>query len=272
MQKNIARLAITLLFVIGSLQGGCNADQYNKTNKSQFEAAIRELYKLNLSGSETILDIGSGDGRVSSYIAQECIPHGKLVGIDNSKEMVSFALIHNCNSHVSYQCIDALDYIVPHEYDAIVSFWTLHWIAEYAKVMNNIAQCLKPGARALLCHGVGIPILRTIADALLDTEKWQDYKKDAHLLTYPSLHQVAQAIEDAGLIIENLEVKKNGAWMPKDDVVKNWLSLPMFEFIPDALREEFCQDVLCAFIRECPLNEKGEVFRWTHVVVMVLKK
>ena len=264
-------IASALLITI-SLQGECIPNQYRESNISQLEHALKEMHKLDLNGSEKILDIGSGDGKLSSYIVEKYIPNGQLVGIDKSNEMVSFALSQNHNSNINYQCVDAAEYSVPNEYDAVVSFWTLHWVSDYKKVVDNIAESLKPGGKALLCHGIGTPLLLTIAENILNNTKWNAYRENASLLKYPSLSQVAHIIEESGLIIESLEVKTNGIWMQSEDIIKNWLSLPMFDFIPPTLRKEYCQEILQIFTLDYPANEKGEIFRCSPVIVMVLKK
>ncbi|HVT62305.1 MAG TPA: hypothetical protein VHD33_02310, partial [Legionellaceae bacterium] len=154
----------------------------------------------------------------------------------------------------------------------IVSFSTLHWIEPYAEVLKNIAQSLKFDGYALLCHGVETPPFPPIILKLLTTPKWQQYQKDAHLLQYPSLSMVASAIEQSGLFIESLEVKKYYTWILPEILIKNWLSMPLFDFIPLSLREEFCKEVLQEFIKQHPLNEKNELLHWSHVVIMLLKK
>ena len=224
MNNRSSMLIVVFCLGIVSVKGNPNPEQYHKSNDGQFKYAIKALDKLELSGSENILDIGSGDGRVSSHIAREYIPNGTLTGIDNSSEMISFAFTRNTESNTSYECVDAVHYSMPNEYDAIVSFWTLHWVSDYEKVLDNIARSLKPGGKALLCHGVETPLLKIIAERLLETEKWSIYKDDAQLLTYPSLRQVAQAIAKSGLTIENLEIKKKGIWMPMEKIIKNWNS------------------------------------------------
>lgn len=265
-------LILSFLTTTNLLRCKCDPKQYNQSNQSQFEHALKELPKLNLSGTEKILDIGSGDGFLSSYIAKNFLSRGHLVGIDNSHEMISFARSKSVNTNVDYFCMDACDYIALNEYDAIISFWTLHWVSDYEKVLNNISKSLKKGGYALLAHGVGIPLLQTIALKILDNEKWYAYKKDAQLLTYPSLSTIALAIEKAGLTVESLEIKKNGTWMLKDVIVKNWLSLSMFNFIPAESREQYCNEILEEFIRFYPVNDNNEIFRCSSVIVMLLSK
>ncbi len=267
------KLYILFLMTTSLLHAKCDPESYHVSNTGQFKYAIKEICKLNLSGTEKLLDIGSGDGRVSSYIAQEYITGGQLIGIDISSDMVIFAREHSNLAHVSFIVADACEYVVPHEYDVITSFWTLHWVKEYGLALKNIAQSLKPGGKALLCHIVGMDPFQIIVNDLLATEKWEAYKgKKSILFNAPSLLQIAHVLEESKLVIDSFEIKRNGEWLPVEIVKQNLLSLPSFDFIPSDARIEFCDDVLRAWINEYPVNEKNEMFQWLPVVVMVLKK
>lgn len=265
-------LFLVSLSIIGSLRPEMKPAAYNETNVRQFELALQELHKFNFSGSEKVLDIGCGDGRVSNVIAKKYIPNGHLIGIDNSAEMIKFALANQTASNITYICQDAVTYSAPNEYDAIVSFSALHWVSDYSRVLANIAESLKPGGKALLCHGIGIPAFPPIVHKLLATQKWNAYKQNAQLLKYPSLIEVASAIEKTRLSTEILELKKFNGWISGDVLIKNWLSLSLFDFIPANARDEFCKDVLQEYTKEYPLNEKNELFHSSPVIVMVLKK
>jgi len=274
MQKNIIKLVGVLFFGTCLLQGECQPEEYHQSNTGQFKHAIKELHKLNFSGTEKILDIGCGDGRISTYIAQHYIPEGQLVGLDNDSQMIAFALSSAMRgANVSYVQADIAEYVSYDQYDVIVSFWALHWVAEYANAMKNIAESLKLDGKALLCHVIGTDPLQPMVNELLDTEKWNAYKKDhITLLHAPSLSQVVEAIEKAGLKVEDLEVKKNIEWVPLEKMKQNLLSLPFFDFIPSYVRAEFCDEVLQKCITKYPLNDKGEFCDWLPVIVMVLEK
>lgn len=264
---------VVLLPIVFSLHAEVDPEAYHATNVGQFTHAIKELHKLHLTGSEKILDVGSGDGRISRYIAQEYIPNGQLIGIDIQNDMVVFASEHSQSDNVSYRVADVREYIVPNEYDVITSFWTLHWVKEYALALDNIARSLKPDGKALLCHIIGIDPFQKIVNNLLETEKWKKYKSDRSILIHsPSLSRIAHAIEESGLMIDSFEIKKNGSWLPLDIVKHNLLSLPLFDFIPAPMRSEFCDDMLQGFIKMEPLNENNELFQWLPVVAMVLRK
>ncbi len=51
---------------------------------TRLEWARELIPKLNLAGNEALFDIGYGDGNISVQIAS-CLPHGYVIGIDNSE-------------------------------------------------------------------------------------------------------------------------------------------------------------------------------------------
>ena len=46
--------------------------------------------RISIQGDEKILDIGCGDGKITAKVAR-LVPRGSTVGLDNSREMISFA-------------------------------------------------------------------------------------------------------------------------------------------------------------------------------------
>ena len=139
-----------IVFIITStsiLCGNWNPQEYHDSNEGQFKHAIKELEKLELTGTESILDIGSGDGRVSQYIASTCVPQGMVLGIDSSEAMINLAHTSKQSSNINYAFGDIATYHSLEQYDVIISFWNLHWVAAYDKALINIAPLLNQAAR-----------------------------------------------------------------------------------------------------------------------------
>ena len=51
------------------------------------------LALLDLNGSERILDVGCGEGKITAEIASR-VPRGSVVGVDPSHDMIGFATKH----------------------------------------------------------------------------------------------------------------------------------------------------------------------------------
>src|SRR5579871_2434148 len=75
---------------------GWSSDALAKTyfhySEMQRQWAWEILGKLPLNGSETILDFGCGDGKITAQISR-LIPRGKILGVDLAPEMLHIAHI-----------------------------------------------------------------------------------------------------------------------------------------------------------------------------------
>ena len=82
-----------------------NATDYNRRSAMQKWLADKSLAGLELRGSERVLDIGSGDGKITAEIAER-LPTGSVVGVDPSTRMIAFAREHFLADHAN------LDFVV----------------------------------------------------------------------------------------------------------------------------------------------------------------
>jgi trans-aconitate 2-methyltransferase len=70
-----------------------NARDYYRQSSLQHVMAEEELGLLTLEGTECILDVGCGDGKITAEIATR-LPRGSVLGVDPSHEMIAFASSH----------------------------------------------------------------------------------------------------------------------------------------------------------------------------------
>jgi trans-aconitate methyltransferase len=265
------KLLLILLFLTPCIYSW-DAKEYEKSDAGQFRHGLKEMYKLHLTGNETILDIGCGNGKLSHYIATHYIPNGRFVGIDSDQGMIALAQSRT-TQNINFILGDVRDFSSPEQFDAIVSFWTLHWVNEYATAIQNIATLLKPDGKALLCHMVDFDPMDQWAVQLLETAQWHEYKPMYTKILHPPSHQtVFDAIRQSGLTIESIEFKKNGSWLPIETVKGNLLSCGFFPYISQEKRPDFCDQVIQGLISQIPPNEHGEMFHWVPVIVLVLQK
>jgi Trans-aconitate methyltransferase len=67
-----------------------NPDDYEKHSSARKTWGGALIAKLMLSGDEHVLDIGCGDGALTTEIAAQ-LPRGSVTGIDQSAEMIAHA-------------------------------------------------------------------------------------------------------------------------------------------------------------------------------------
>ncbi len=90
--------------------------KYEKASDHQKEWGTKLIAELNLKGSERVLDLGCGDGSITTQIAA-LLPEGEVLGIDASEGMIGAALPkkrHNLN----FRRLDINDLDFVEQFDA----------------------------------------------------------------------------------------------------------------------------------------------------------
>jgi trans-aconitate 2-methyltransferase len=129
-----------------------DAADYAQISAMQKVMADEALSLLELRGSERVLDVGCGDGKITAQIAQR-VPDGQAVGVDASSNMIAFAkekFSNGVHQKLRFEVADAQQLRFSEDFDLVVSFNALHWIPEQDAVLQEIHSALRPGGKAQL--------------------------------------------------------------------------------------------------------------------------
>jgi len=155
-----------------------NAKDYANNSSAQEIWATELIGKLALQGDEHLLDIGCGDGKITHAIARELV-NGKVVGIDQSDNMIELAVNHFAVYNLSFFTMDATEFFVSEKFDIVFSNAALHWVKDHKIVLRRIKEHLHPKAKLLFQmggYGNASDILEIVTQAI-ESEKWADYFK-----------------------------------------------------------------------------------------------
>ena len=156
-----------------------NANDYAEHSTAQQKWARELIAKLHLQGSESILDIGCGDGKVTAEIAT-AVPKGSVLGVDNSRSMVELAQKKypaDQFPNLNFQLADARCLQVKRQFEIVFSNATLHWVRNHAPVLDGIYRSLGPGGRILLQmggRGNAAAMIAVLKD-MINTTRWAPY-------------------------------------------------------------------------------------------------
>lgn len=116
-----------------------NAELYEKNNTLQKRDALQCLQeyenKIKWKNLDAIIDIGCGDGGVTTDVLKRFIPsnYKKVIGVDISQKMVQFANKHHGDKRTVFRVMD-IENILPKDlkecFDHAFSFYTLHWVRD----------------------------------------------------------------------------------------------------------------------------------------------
>jgi len=129
-----------------------NASEYERISALQAAMADEAVSLLNLRGTERVLDIGCGQGRITREIAGR-LPTGHIVGVDASEKMIALAREHAAASlqpDLEFAVADARHLNFYNEFDLVVSFNALHWIPEQTLALKSIRAAIRPTGLAQL--------------------------------------------------------------------------------------------------------------------------
>jgi len=229
-----------------------DASEYARLSALQEAMAQEVLSLLDLEGNERVLDVGCGNGKVTSKIAAR-VPRGNVVGVDSSAEMIAFALKNysrEVQPNLRFEVANARKLPFREEFDLVVSFNALHWIPEQDEALRSIRTAMKSGGLAQL-RLVPTGKRKSLEAVIEETRKspaWARYFtdfRDPYLRLTPD--QYAGMAEQNGLHVRHIhtadqawDFKTRAAFVAFGSVTfVEWSQL-----LPEAERLDFVTDVL----------------------------
>jgi len=107
-----------------------DGNKYEKASAHQTSWGERMVEFLPLKGTERILDIGCGDGRVTQKLAGR-VPEGEVLGIDASKGMITAAKKYE-SDNLRFKILVVNELSFAEQFDIVFSHAALHWIRDHA--------------------------------------------------------------------------------------------------------------------------------------------
>src|SRR5262245_41843487 len=229
-----------------------NATDYSQQSGLQKAMAEEVLALLELDGSERVLDIGCGDGKITAAIAAR-VPRGTVVGVDASRDMITFASSHfapTVQPNLRFEVADARVLPFKNEFNRIVSFNALHWIPEQDAALRSIRSAMTSDCQALLRL---VPkgerkSLENVIEETRRSARWIAYFREFH---DPYLHltpeEYAAAAERNGLRVLRIHTEAKAWDFKSRPAFSDFSSVGFVEWtrrLPEIERPNFINDVL----------------------------
>ena len=244
-----------------------NAADYAANSIVQQTWARELIANLKLRGDERILDVGCGDGKITMELAR-AVPHGAVVGLDASAEMIRFArktFPAAKFSNLKFQVADAREFRFAAPFDLLFSNAALHWVDDHQTFLRCAASALNPGGRLIVsCGGKG-----NAHDVFLALRPEMRLARWRHFFRKMPMPYFFHAPEDylkwlprLGLQIRIVKLAPKDATYANADGLAAWLRptwLPFTQRVPENLREEFIAAVTSRYLGKHPPDAAGRV-------------
>jgi trans-aconitate 2-methyltransferase len=244
-----------------------NAEDYYQSSSPQQRWARELIEKLHFKGNERVLDIGSGDGKVTVELAER-VSAGSVLGIDSSEEMVRFArerFPRERFPNLTFERKDAQFLDFDEEFDIVFSNATLHWVIDHLPVIGGISGSLRSGGRVLLQmggKGNATGVIRAM-EGVLNEERWAPF-----FVGFPFPYGFYGPEEYKGWLLASGMEPVRVELIPKDigfqtaEDLMAWLRttwLPYTQRVPEDRRGDFVKAVAGRYTDRNPSGRDGKI-------------
>lgn len=249
-----------------------NAQDCEKAFRHWHECGRTLLGNLELTGDEHILDIGCGCGELSEELAQR-VPQGSVLGIDFSDALLKCASARR-QPNLRFERMEVSSIRFREEFDLIFSNSMLHWVRDHEPLLFRLRRALRPGGQlrfSFAAEGHCGTFCYLIQRALHDLE-YRDFFDGFPWPWYtPSREEYEAMLWAAGFSEFHVTETEKTCCFESPDELLAWLDSPVLSpflrVLPEALRDDFRDDVAVSVIERCrkPGGTYYERFRHLNV-------
>jgi trans-aconitate 2-methyltransferase len=214
--------------------------------------ATEVLALLKLNGSERVLDVGCGNGKVTAEIASR-VPAGTVLGVDSSADMIASARHQfgpEVRPNLRFEVAEARQLPFRHEFDLVVSFNALHWVPEQEQALRSIRSALKSSGTAQL-RLVPAGQRKSLENVIEETRLSSRWARYFHRFSDPYLHltpeQYRALAEENGFRVERIHTADKAWDFQSRSAFVAFGSVTFVEWtqlLPEPERLAFVSDVL----------------------------
>jgi len=250
-------------------------EDYARNSAAQLGWARELISRLALGGSEAVLDVGCGDGKITAEFARS-LPDGCVLGIDSSPEFVAYASSQYPPDRfpsLRFQVMDARDLRCDRQFDLIFSNAALHWVDDQRAFLRGASCHLRPGGKlAISCGGAGnAAAVLTQLEQMLASERWRPYfegfRAPYHFL---SPGEYRPWLRETGLAVSRCELLEKDMVHDDSGGLAGWIRTTWIPYtcrLPENMRDGFISELVSRYLKDNPPDTNGR----THVRMVRLE-
>jgi 2-polyprenyl-3-methyl-5-hydroxy-6-metoxy-1,4-benzoquinol methylase len=165
-----------------------------------------DFFRKNVGSNESVLDIGCGNGFLTSDIATST--SGRVVGVDKNAANIEFARAHYAAENTEFVCGDVTSDMRLGEFDVVVLSNVLEHLPDRVRFLQKIQEAARPSEFL-----IRVPMYEREWMTPLKQELGIEYRLDATHVTEYTQKQLVEELAAAGLTISHLEIKWGEFWL-----------------------------------------------------------
>ena len=236
-----------------------DAATYHRVAANQEEWGEEVLGRLELEGTEIVLDAGCGSGRVTRLVLER-LPEGRVIGVDASPAMIEEATrnLAEFGDRAALQVGDLLELELEEEVDAVFSNATFHWIRDHDLLFGRLHAALRPGGRVeAQCGGEGnVAEFERAVEAVAGDGRFAPYFRDmGRPWNFASVGDTETRLGRAGFDVERVWLENRPVDPPDPQAyVRAACVAQHLDRLPAEVHDEFIDAVLGSMLRPLRLE------------------
>lgn len=244
-----------------------NAADYARHSSVQQVWARELVSKLGLNGTEKVLDLGCGDGKVTAEIGG-LLTDGQVLGVDNSSAMIKLAreaFPREKHPNLSFMPGDANQLSFEEQFDVVFSNAALHWVIDHKPVLTGISKGLRRNGRVLLQMGGkgNAAAILAVLEKLIARKNWSHYFTGfAFPYGFYEPEQYREWLDEAGLKTIRTELIPKDMFYKDRDGLAGWIRttwLPYTDRLPVDQRKPFISQLVEEYVKANPQDNNGRI-------------
>lgn len=234
---------------------------YNQNSTPQKVWFEKYEDSIPIRGDEDILDLGCGDGKLTSKISKR-LTTGSILGLDRSKSMIDFANENFKDENVKFRIGDMRSFKLKRKFDLIISFTALHWIREYDQVFKQVKEHLKPNGRIFFVLSTKFKYfpLDKALETMYAQDKWTNYFQNYDPGYYShELDPLMASLANHGFEIKEMCLKNKVTIFETKEKMFLWLKtwFPQQNQVPPGLGDDFINEFIDKYSIFRTINDDG---------------
>lgn len=229
-----------------------NAAEYHRVSDPQVAWGRAVLQRLDLRGTERVIDAGCGTGRLTNELAAR-LPVGAVVGLDASRQMLEQARRHLSSSPIPVWLVEALLPAIPIRdwADVVFSTATFHWVSDHPALFANVLQALRRGGVLhAQCGGAGnLARARQPAEALMGRPPFARWFVDwRRVWEFAGADETTERLRAAGFSQVEANLEPAPVTFADENSYRAFVSTVVFRLhlaaLPENLRAAFLDEIV----------------------------
>lgn len=251
-------------------------NEYAKNSESQKSSAVDFLQDIQLKGNETILDVGCGDGKITSSMAAK-INQGFAIGLDISPSMIEHAKKNFADvQNLQFEVGDAAAISYKEKFDLITSFTVMQWVLKQEQALRAFHQALKPEGQILIQMPTGLPdAMKEAVNKTINDEKWKSYFVGFNPpWRFYGKEEYRALLDKTGFVQNHLGLVTKHEKFPSrlafQGFIRQWF--PYLRPLPENLKDAFITDLVDHYMKLLPADNEGRVSFIVERLQVISKK